>query len=139
MGKAFSNPVGDGVGSVTWAAGRFNHGKAFNNNTEFDPGNMSVAFGILGLVGYLAILLLGLSHTYRMAIARRDASSVFALGVLMAMLLEWFNGDLYASSWLVWLCMGFVDGWETRAKEEAEDLALAAKQVRPPRRRWTTA
>jgi len=139
MSKAFSNPVGDGVGSVTLAAGRYNNGKAFNNNTEFDPGNMSVAFGILGLGGYIAIVLLGLSHTYRMAIARRDPASIFALGVLMAMLLEWFNGDLYASSWLVWLCMGFVDGWETRQKEAAEDLALAASVVRQPRRRWTSA
>ena len=139
MSHGFSHPVGDGVGSVTLAAGRFNNGKAFNNNTEFDPGNMSVAFGFLGLAGYIAVVLFGLSHTYRMAILRRDAASIFALGVLMAMLLEWFNGDLYASSWLVWLCLGFVDGWETRRKEEAEDLALATAPPKSPRRRWSSA
>ena len=100
---------------------------------------MSVAFGILGLGGFVAILLLGLGSSYRMAITRRDAAGIFALGVLMAMLLEWFNGDLYASSWLVWLCLGFVDGWESRRVEAAEDLALAAIPARPPRRRWTSA
>ena len=139
MSKAVSNPIGSGVGSVTLAAGRYNNGKAFNNNTEFDPGNMGVAFGILGLGGYLAIVFLGLTRTYRMATARRDTISIFCLGVVMAMLLEWFNGDLYASSWLVWLCLGFVDGAETRRLEAEEDLALAANPVMPTRRRWSTA
>jgi len=138
MSKAFSKPIGNGVGAVTLAAGRFNNGKAFNNNTEFDPGNMSVAFGILGLGGYLAVLFLGLSRTYRMATARRDAISVFCLGVVMVMLLEWFNGDLYASSWLVWLCLGFVDGNEMRLEEAADDMARVSTPLVTSRRRWST-
>ena len=137
MGDGISRPLGLGTGSVTIAVGRYNNGRNLNNNTEYDPGNMGVAFGILGLFGYFFILVLGLSHTYRAAMRRHDSSGIFALGVLMVMLFEWFNGDLYASSWLMWLCLGFIDGYEGRLLNQEEELAQLAAPTPRIRRRWS--
>lgn len=137
MGDGIRRPIGLGTGSVTIAAGRFNNGRYLNNNTEYDPGNMGVAFGFIGLFGYIFILILGLSHTYRAATRRHDPAGIFALGVVMVLLLEWFNGDLYASSWLVWLCLGFIDGYEGRLVEQDEEMARLASSAPRTRRRWS--
>jgi hypothetical protein len=50
-----------------------------------------------------------LLHTYRLAVRRRDTLALAALGLLVVMLFQWLNGDLYSVAWLVWLSLGWVD------------------------------
>ena len=141
MGRGLTRPFGLGVGSVTLAAGRYASNRSLNNNTEYDPGNLGVALGILGLASYFALVVLGLKTAYSTAARRRDAIGVFALGAVVATFLQWFNGDLYSVAWLVWLCLGSCDGYLLRGQVDTADTAVQPPEVPPialNRRRWIT-
>jgi hypothetical protein len=141
MMRGITRPVGLGVGSVTLAAGRYASNKDLNNNTEYDPGNMGVALGILGLAFYFVLVVLGLRTAYATATRRHDAIGCFALGAVVAMLLQWFNGDLYSVAWIVWLCLGYSDGYLLRGGVDTVGEVLAPTEAPPialNRRRWIT-
>jgi hypothetical protein len=104
---ALTHPLGSGTGSVTVAAGHF--GAEQSLGTEVDPGNAGEALGLLGLLLYIVILTFGLATTYRLAVGRRDAVSLAAIGLIVVTLFQWLNGDLYSVTWLVWLILGWVD------------------------------
>jgi hypothetical protein len=108
MKAALKTPEGHGTGSVTRAASKYT-AKNQIHGSEFDPGNMGIAFGIPGLLVYFALLFLALSTAYRLATRRRDTIGMFVIGILAATLLQWTNGDLYAVCFLVWLFLGFAD------------------------------
>jgi len=129
--EAFKDPLGHGTGSVTIAANRFGHTRTVG--TEFDPGNMGIAFGIPGLAVYAAFCWFAIQTAYRAAVVRRDVVSMFALGVLMATLFQWTNGDLYSVCWLIWLFVGFVDAALARMPPDA--LQLVTAQPEPSWRR----
>jgi hypothetical protein len=112
--SAFTHPLGSGTGSVGIAASHFGPaqtvpGQTLGFGTENDPGNAGEAFGLLGLLLYVLILVLGFAATYGLAAHRRDAVGLGALGLVVVTLLQWLNGDLYSVSWLVWLTLGWVD------------------------------
>lgn len=114
--QGLTDPSGRGVGSVTLAASKYsaNTGAEFTYGTEYDPGNMALAFGLPGVVLYFLIVFFGMSTAYRTAMARHDVIGLFVIGVLAATLLNWFNGDLYSVTWLIWLSMGVADGFVSR-------------------------
>ncbi|MGZ4412543.1 MAG: hypothetical protein ACXVY8_10470, partial [Gaiellaceae bacterium] len=104
--SAVSHPLGFGAGSVSIAAVKFG-GAA--HSTEADPSNLAVAAGMPGLLAYLALAALALTRAYRLALARRDALSIGALGLLILTFLQWFNGGQYGIALLVWLTLGWLD------------------------------
>ena len=116
--QAFKHPLGHGSGSVNLAASHFST-KAVKG-TEFDPGNMGIAFGIAGVLIYLLLLRYATSSGYRIAVRRRDPMGLFVLGVTMATLLQWTNGNLYSVCWLLWLVMGIGDGMLASGEEAIE-------------------
>ncbi|HEV3212298.1 MAG TPA: hypothetical protein VGZ03_02770 [Acidimicrobiales bacterium] len=126
--QAFKHPFGHGTGSVTIAANRYGHSRTVG--TEFDPGNMGIAFGVLGLAVYVSFAFYAIKTTYRAAVVRRDAVSIFGLGMLMATLFQWTNGDLYAVCWLIWLFVGYLD--VTMAKVDAEAALVPVVVEAPP-------
>jgi hypothetical protein len=136
--QAFKHPFGHGTGSVTIAANRYGHTRTVG--TEFDPGNMGIAFGVLGLAAYAAFAWYAIKTAYRAAVLRRDAVSIFGIGLLMCTLLSWTNGDLYSVCWLIWLFVGYLD--ITMEKVDAEAALLPAvveaapewRRPGPPRR-----
>ena len=138
--QGFTRPLGRGVGSVTLAASKYNTNNAagFNYGTEFDPGNMGVAFGVAGVILYFLILFYGLATAYRTAMARHDAIGLFSLGVLVASLFSWYNGDLYSVTWIVWLSMGVADGYVARVgsgeitDNAAATLLAEGHMIEPP-------
>jgi len=137
--QAFQRPFGSGVGSVTLAASKFNASSSFNSGTEFDPGNMGVAFGVVGVLLYLLVTVYGLGTAYRAAVRRHDALGLFVLGVVAIHILEWFNGDLYSVTWLVWLVLGYADMYLLRADSpelDRLDLELPAGTHQRNPRRW---
>jgi hypothetical protein len=122
MLQAFKHVFGHGTGSVTIAANRYGHSRTVG--TEFDPGNMGIAFGLPGLVVYFAFAWYAIKTTYRAAVHRHDAVSICGIGLLMATLFQWTNGDLYSVCWLIWLFVGYLD--VTMAKFDAEAALVPA-------------
>ena len=51
------------------------------------------------------------------------------LGVIMATLLQWTNGNLYSVCWLLWFVVGVGDGMESR--EEVITPTVETKRVDP--------
>ena len=82
------------------AAGKYSSGSHLTG-TEFDPGNMAIDFGALGIVVYVMLLLNGLRTAYRLAVRRRDTIGLFVIGIAGATMFQWTNGDLYSVCWLV--------------------------------------
>jgi hypothetical protein len=123
--QAFKAPLGHGTGSVTIAASRYSHART--SGTEFDPGNMGIAFGLVGLATYVVLVWSAIRTAYRSTILDLGAVTLFALGMLMATLFQWTNGDLYSVCWLIWLFLGHVDTRLLRAEtgRPAIDVATA--------------
>lgn len=107
MEQAFKDPLGHGTGTVTIASGRY--GGNGSVGTEYDPGNMGIAFGTLGLFAYFAILWHAIKTAYKAAVMTSDVVALFGLGLLMATLFQWTNGDLYSVCWIIWLFLGYLD------------------------------
>jgi hypothetical protein len=107
------DPVGHGITSTTLAGETLGNGEA-NTTTEVDISNAFVSLGTFGGVAYLALVLLVLMSALRLAVHRRDAVSLAALGVLVLALGQWLNGGYYAVSPLVWVTAGFVVACERR-------------------------
>ena len=125
--SAFSQPIGYGTGSVTPASGHL--GGSANVGTESDLGNAGTGLGLLGLIVCAVVVVLGMLCTYRLAARRRDALAFAALGLLVVMLGQWLNGDLYSVSWLVWLSLGWVDrNAHLRLSESVPSLIRLEKQ-----------
>ena len=104
--SAFLQPIGYGTGSITLAShldGLTNAGK------ENDVGNAGTALGLLGLFVYVVVVARGMLGSYRLAARRRDTLALAALGLLVVMISQWLNGDLYSVAWLAWLILGWVD------------------------------
>jgi hypothetical protein len=103
---AVHDPLGVGTGAVTIAGQKFG---GSSRNTEADPSNAAVALGIPGLVAYVVLLCAAFHQAYGLAVRRRDALSLVALGVLVVTLLEWLNGGQYAVAFFLWLTLGWID------------------------------
>jgi hypothetical protein len=104
--SGLSDPIGRGIGSVTIAAERFGGSSA---GTEADPSNLAVAAGLPGLGAYLVVVACGFGRAYRLAVQRRDAVSLAAMGLLGVTFLHWTNGGQYAVVLLPWLVLGWVE------------------------------
>jgi hypothetical protein len=130
--QGIRNPLGSGTGSVTIAANRY--GKSKTVGTEFDPGNMGIAFGVFGLLIYAAFAWHAIKTAYRAAVRFNDTVALFGLGMLMATLFQWTNGDLYSVCWLIWLFLGYLDVTLAKAREETAEVleAPAAPTWRRP-------
>ncbi len=130
--EGIRNPIGHGTGASTLGASRYNaHAKTVG--TEYDPGNIGIDFGILGLFLYVSITFYAIRTAYRAAVLGRDVVGLFGLGMLMATLFQWFNGDLYSVCWLIWLFLGYLDFKLLRLQREAAlQPALVTSQWRRP-------
>lgn len=123
--QAFKDPLGHGTGSGTLASSRYNS-HTHTVGTEYDPGNIGIEFGILGLFLYLAIAWYAVKTSYRAAVLGRDVVGLFGIGMLMATLFQWTNGDLYSVCWLIWLFLGYLDMRLVRLEQEASLATVAA-------------
>lgn len=116
---AFRDPVGLGVGATSIAAGKYG---GMTRGSEVDPGNAAIAAGLPGLVTYLAVVALGIALVYRLAVRRRDALSIAALGIVAVTSLQWLNGGQYAVAFWPWLVLGWADATAVRERQASEDL-----------------
>jgi hypothetical protein len=104
--QAFTQPAGQGLGTVTIAGAKFG---GLAKGTEADPSNVAVAMGLPGLLAYLVVLFAGVFRVYGIARRRRDGLALAALGVVVLTGLQWLNGGQYAVAVLPWLVLGWAD------------------------------
>jgi hypothetical protein len=128
---SISHPLGIGIGVVSIAVEKFG---GIAHNTEADPSNAAVALGIPGLLAYLAVLVLGMRSAYRVALARRDALALIALGIPAVLLLQWLNGGQYAVAFLPWLAFGWIDRQHGRRQPGLPPSGKAAAAGGPEER-----
>ncbi len=100
------DPRGNGIASTTLAGSKL--GSEGSTSTEVDVSNVFVSLGTFGGLAYLALIVLVLRAALRVAVERRDAVSLAALGILVLTFGQWLNGGFYAVSPLIWLTAGFV-------------------------------
>ena len=91
--------------------------------------SMGIAFGIFGLVIYVLLLFRMTGTGYRLAVSRRDPLGIFILGIVMATLLQWTNGNLYSVCWLLWLVVGAGDGITARSATAPELTPASAPEA----------
>ena len=113
--KGLLDPFGHGITSTTLAGQTLGGGEA-NTTTEVDVSNAFVSLGTFGGLAYVALVVLVLRSALRLAVQRRDAVSLAALGTLVILLGQWLNGGYYAVSPLVWLTAGFVVASELKTR-----------------------
>jgi hypothetical protein len=115
------NPVGNGIASVTLAGSKLG---SESSSTEVDVSNVFVAYGTLGGLAYLGVVLIALRMSLQQAVERHDGVSLAAFGVLVVLFGQWLNGGFYAVSPLVWFTVGFVVANDRRSMTQ-EGRAMA--------------
>jgi hypothetical protein len=107
------DPFGRGITSTTLAGAEF--GSEGSASTEVDVSNAFISLGTFGGLAYLALVIVLLRAALSLAVDRRDAVTLAALGTLVVTLGQWLSGGFYAVSPLVWFIAGFVIAAEKRA------------------------
>ncbi|HVS84789.1 MAG TPA: hypothetical protein VHD91_04085 [Gaiellaceae bacterium] len=102
----FRNPLGKGISTITIAGSKFGGG---TSSSETDISNAAIAMGFPGLILFGLLAGTAIVSAYRLAVRRRDALSLAALAVLLALFGQWLNGGEYAVAWLPWLTLGWID------------------------------
>jgi hypothetical protein len=121
IGSAFTNPLGQGISTVTIAGSKYG---GQGGSTEADPSNVAIALGLPGLFFYLLIVWQGFLGAYRLTVVQRSALAFAALGLLSVTFAQWLNGGQYAVAYLPWLVLGWVD----RRAQELEHPDRLEKQ-----------
>jgi hypothetical protein len=104
--QAFTQPLGQGLGTVTIAGAKF---AGLVKGTEADPSNVAVALGLPGLVAFIVVFFSGIFSVYEQARRRRDGLALASLGVVALTSFQWLNGGQYAVAVLPWLVLGWAD------------------------------
>ena len=128
--QAYEHPIGRGTGSTGIAGEHFGNR---STSTDFDLSDAGVAFGALGVVFTIAIVVLGFVTAVRVARWRRTFERVALVGVLIVSFGAWFQGAHYVMAPLLWLLLGRADAAVVRGREPeampepvVDDAPLAA-------------
>jgi hypothetical protein len=103
---AVRNPLGRGLGATTMAARKFG---GSGGSMEIDLINMFVSLGAIG--GLLYAIVLGVVVVTAIQYWRRTRTFIALglLGLLVLTLGQWLNGGYYATTTLLWFCIGTLD------------------------------
>ena len=85
-------------------------------NPENDIATVFLSLGVPGGVIFLAFMVMGIARAARRFRRARTAMSLAALGVTVAFITQWWSGQMYAASALLWLILG----WLARPEEGAD-------------------
>jgi hypothetical protein len=136
VSQAIHEPLGHGLSAVTIAGAKF--GGSQRGNSETDPGNVSIALGLPGLLVYLFVFAAGIGQAYALARRTREPLAVAALGILVVTFPQWLNGGQYAVGFLPWLLLGWIDARRETEAEQPDPVQQPVRR-RPPARRLAAA
>lgn len=99
-------PLGVGLaeGSIAEQKGRGDS----STNPENDIATVFLSLGMPGGILFVAFIWAGLARAASAHRRRPDAVTLAMLGVLVAYLTQWWSGQMYAASALLWLVLGAV-------------------------------
>jgi hypothetical protein len=100
-------PAGLGTGAITRGSAKF--GKGTQAAVELDFGNAFLAFGVVGGVLYLLVVLTTFRQLYVLRRKRPSPLWVAVLGMCVLSLGQWQNGGAYAIASLIWFVIGAAD------------------------------
>ena len=100
------DPLGDGTGSTTTAALRFDESP---KGTEWDLTDGAIAFGVVGLalVAFASVATFALVG--RRAWVRPDLLDLAVLGILVVLFRHWWTGGHYFLAPVLWVLVGALD------------------------------
>jgi hypothetical protein len=102
---AFKHPLGLGTAGTNLAGLKLNDAGV---GVEVDIPNEFIGLGFLGGGLYLAIVVLALVGSVRLALRHRDVVILATTGILIISFGQWLNGGYYAFAPLVWFLIGSV-------------------------------
>jgi hypothetical protein len=105
MAGLASHPLGIGTASITIAGKRFGNSQA----GDMDIADAAIAFGIVGVVLYVLLVVRLIQRSTEVARVRHDWLALAALGIVAVTALQWLNGGLYGATFLPWLTFGWLD------------------------------
>lgn len=123
FGSSFTNPVGQGTGSINISAQKFG-GEGAETGSEVDVSNAFIGFGLIGGILYLVIVGATLRSAFLRYIRTGDPLVLAVAGLLIVTFGQWLNGGLYAVASLIW----FLIGWVTHPQEESSEVELREAQ-----------
>lgn len=128
--RGFTDPLGQGAGSIGLAGDRFGDS---GPNFETDIANAAVAFGLVGFVVFTAGMIAGPWTAWRArTVPARGPDDlaplicILVLGFTIVSLRFTFNGPHWAMSALLWLALGWADRRSLRAPDRAEGSPRSA-------------
>lgn len=123
VATGFRNPLGNGLGSTTLAAGKFSSG---TTGTESDFGNMFVSLGMFGGGLYVYLVYYITRKALLVWKTTRSFVSLVVLGILTAEFGAWLASGHYSTTMLVWFCAGWLGRYEMFEK-------IKSDATKPPR------
>jgi hypothetical protein len=112
--EGFTDPLGDGTGSVTIAGDRF--GGEGTADTENDLSNAGVALGVVGMGLVVVVTVAAFVLVARRLRERRDIAVLAVLALLLVGLGSWWRGGHWFAAPLLWVLLGWLDAPATRTE-----------------------
>jgi hypothetical protein len=117
------NPLGHGLGSTTMAVRKFG---GYGGSTEIDLVNMFASLGALGGLLYAVVIAAVAGSAIQYWRRTRTFAALGAFGLLALTFGQWLNGGYYATSTLLWFCLGALDR-ENSATRKAQGTTRDAR------------
>lgn len=121
-----SAPIGTGTATITLAGKRFGNSAA----GDTDLADAAIAFGLIGVVLYLALCVRLFRVSHLLAVRRADALSLAALGIVVVSSLQWLNGGLYGANVLAWFTFGWIDRASAKLSDEPTEPSEETERAR---------
>lgn len=130
FGVAFRNPLGLGVGATSIAG--YKGGEKAAISSENDIAQVFAALGLFAGLGLAVFIMLGIATAIRLYARDRSARHLIWLGMLIAALTQWWSGQLYATSSMLFIALGGI------AREHGDDLRAVRQRAETRRRMRST-
>jgi hypothetical protein len=122
----FKFPMGMGLGASTPVGSKFASGNQLTGYTEIDITNMFVSLGFVGGFLYFGIVCYIMWLSWKLVWKTQSTLSLIIFGILISQLSQWLNGQHYATSAIVWFCVGVLyRQHKALERQEREEAALA--------------
>lgn len=132
LGRSMTNPLGQGLGVTTIAAGKVGQQ---SEGSEFDISDIFISCGILGGLAYVFIVVLSVRTSAMLWHTERNLLLLCVFAIIVANIGGWLMGARYAGSMLIWFLIGSVDRLESqrrhilRQKQEEQRLTLKTNRA----------
>jgi hypothetical protein len=112
LSQSIRYPLGQGLSEGTIAEIKTRNDRG--PNPENDIATVFVALGAVTGIVFLIFMATAFGAAVRRWRTRRDATSLAVIGLLIAFLTQWWSGQMYAASAVLWLTLGAL----SRPKEQ---------------------